>query len=105
MLPPAPVIQEIISSFSAGSRGLASFATDSAGEIYLIAISGPGENTGVIHKLAAQGITAEAPALLSQTGFFTDLAALTPIPAAIPFSVASPLWSDGSDSTAGWWFP
>ena len=42
-------------------------------------------------------ITAEAPALLSQTGFFTDLAALTPIPAAIPFSVASPLWSDGSD--------
>ena len=92
-----PVVEEIISSFSGGSRGLASFATDSAGEIYLIAISGPGENTGVIHKLVPQDITPDAPALLSQTGFFTDLATLTPIPAAIPFSVASPLWSDGSD--------
>ena len=92
-----PAVEEIIASFSGGSRGLASFATDAAGEIYLIAISGPGENTGVIHKLAAQGITAEAPALLSQTGFFTDMATLTPIQAAIPFSVASPLWSDGAD--------
>ena len=92
-----PVIEEIISSFSGGSRGLASFATDRAGEIYLIAISGPGENTGVIHKLVPQEITADAPALLSQTGFFTNLATLKPIPAAIPFSVASPLWSDGSD--------
>jgi uncharacterized repeat protein (TIGR03806 family) len=94
---PSPAIEEIISSFPGGSRGLASFATDAAGEVYLIGISGPGENTGVIHKLVPQEITPEAPALLSQTGFFTDLATLTPIPAAIPFSVASPLWSDGSD--------
>lgn len=94
---PSPVIQEIIPSFSGGSRGLASFSTDGAGEIYLIGISGPGENTGVIHKLAPESATANAPALLSQTGFFTNLATLTPIPAAIPFSVASPLWSDGTD--------
>jgi hypothetical protein len=93
----APLIEEIIPSFNAGSMGLASFSTDAAGEIYLVAISAPGLNTGVIHKLVPQGITPDAPALLSQTGFFTDLATLTPIPAAIPFSVASPLWSDGSD--------
>ena len=36
----------------------------------------------------------EAPALLSQTGAFTDLATLTPRAGLIPFEPASELWSD-----------
>ena len=39
------------------------------------------------------------PKLLSQTGAFRDLAQLTPDPALVPYSVNTPLWSDGAVKT------
>ncbi len=39
---------------------------------------------------------ASFPPLLSQTGAFSDVAALTPSPGLIPFDVNSPLWTDGA---------
>jgi uncharacterized repeat protein (TIGR03806 family) len=40
--------------------------------------------------------TGPLPRLLSQTGAFTDLAALTPAQALMPYQVIAPLWSDGA---------
>lgn len=39
---------------------------------------------------------ASFPPLLSQTGAFSDAAALTPSPGLIPYDVNSPLWTDGA---------
>ena len=36
------------------------------------------------------------PALLSQTGAFSDVASMTTAPGLIPFDVNSPLWTDGA---------
>jgi uncharacterized repeat protein (TIGR03806 family) len=41
-------------------------------------------------------IIIDPPALLSQTGAFTDLATLNPSPGLIPYNVNAPLWSDGA---------
>jgi uncharacterized repeat protein (TIGR03806 family) len=38
----------------------------------------------------------EIPALLSQTGAFTDLRSLTPAPGLIPYDLIVPFWSDGA---------
>lgn len=44
--------------------------------------------------LPSRGSASEPPALLSATGVFTDLAALTPRAGLIPIEPAAPLWSD-----------
>lgn len=36
------------------------------------------------------------PLLLSQTGVFSDLATLTPVPGLLPYEVNAPLWTDGA---------
>jgi uncharacterized repeat protein (TIGR03806 family) len=38
----------------------------------------------------------EPPALLSQTGAFSDLTNLTPVPGLVPYGVNAPLWSDAA---------
>ncbi len=76
--------------------GLSSFGTDAAGEIYLCQMSSIG---GRIYKLQRGGPpppTKVLPKLLSQTGAFTDLEKLSPAGALIPYTVNSPLWSDGA---------
>ena len=40
-------------------------------------------------------LAAPFPALLSQTGAFSDVASMTTSPGLIPFDVSSPLWTDG----------
>jgi uncharacterized repeat protein (TIGR03806 family) len=40
--------------------------------------------------------SASSPALLSETGAFVDLARLDAAPGVLPYSVQSPLWSDGA---------
>lgn len=40
--------------------------------------------------------TAAMPALLSQTGVFSDTVALTPIAELLPYEVNAPLWTDGA---------
>ena len=76
--------------------GLSSFGIDADGEIYLCQMSSIG---GVIFKLQRGGPpppTHPMPKLLSQTGAFADLEKLQPADGLIPYSVNSPLWSDGA---------
>lgn len=91
---PTVVTQMLVMPAPPGTIGLTTFGVDQQGEIYM-ALGGMGMR---IYKLAGAGVQPPPPpALLSQTGFFTNLATLAPHPAAIPFDVNSPLWSDGTD--------
>lgn len=93
----APVIEEIVSGLPTGNKvGLGNFCTDSSGEVFLMMVNGTDQGGGTIHKLVTQGLSAEPPALLSQTGVFTDLATLETAPGVISYDVASPLWSDAA---------
>ncbi len=93
----APVSQLVIDGFPTGEKiGLSNFCTDTAGEIYLLTVNGTNQAGGTIRKLIVAGLSAEPPPLLSQTGFFSNLAALTAVPAAVPYTVVSPLWSDAA---------
>jgi len=79
--------------------GLSSFGIDAAGEIYLCQMSSIG---GRIFKLARGGPPPPkqpVPAVLSETGVFSDLRSLKPAPGLIPYTVNSPLWSDGAIKT------
>ncbi len=76
--------------------GLSSFGVDDQGELYLCQMSSVG---GRIYKLAHAGAAPPdrpVPPLLSQTRVFSDLASLKTVPGLIPYSVNSPLWSDGA---------
>jgi uncharacterized repeat protein (TIGR03806 family) len=76
--------------------GLSSFGTDAAGEIYFCQMSSIG---GCIFTLARGGPpppTHPLPILLSQTGTFADLKSLQPAAGLVPYTVNSPLWSDGA---------
>jgi glucose/arabinose dehydrogenase len=73
--------------------GTSSCGLDQNGEIYFVKIGGVG--SGLIYKI--KRVTAsvpEPPALLSQVGAFTNLAALSPTNTLLPYTVNSPLWSD-----------
>ncbi len=76
--------------------GIAHFDTDAEGEIYVLKLFGTNQDGGKIYKLKQATFNPEPPALLSQTGFFSDLSTLTPAAGVIPYSVNSPLWSDGA---------
>jgi uncharacterized repeat protein (TIGR03806 family) len=76
--------------------GLSSFGLDQDNELYLCQMSSVG---GRIYKLARSGPPPSSrpfPPLLSQTGAFTDLAALTTSDKLVPYNVNSALWSDGA---------
>ena len=76
--------------------GLSSFGTDAAGELYFCQMSSIG---GRIYRLARGGPPPPRqalPKLLSQTGVFADMAAMTPAAGLLPYRVNSPLWSDGA---------
>jgi uncharacterized repeat protein (TIGR03806 family) len=94
----APVIQEMYSSFDTGyKKGLCGLFTDSAGEIYMMNLSGTNNpDNGKIMKLALPAVSAEPPQFLSQTGVFTNLATLATAPGVIPYEVPNPLWSDAA---------
>jgi uncharacterized repeat protein (TIGR03806 family) len=82
--------------------GLSSFGTDADGEIYFCQMSSIG---GRIFKLQRGGPpppTKIMPKLLSQTGVFADLTNLQPANFLIPYTINSPLWSDGAVKTR--WF-
>lgn len=73
---------------------LASFGEDAQGEVYAVSLDG-----SIYGFEASDATVAERrfPTRLSQTGLFTDTAALAPSPALLPYDVAVPLWSDGAD--------
>jgi len=73
--------------------GISTFGLDANNELYMCTM---GAN-GSIYKLQlASASTAAIPALLSQTGAFSNLAALTPAAGIVPYNVNTPLWSDGA---------
>lgn len=71
----------------------ASFGEDAAGEVYITSYDGN------IYRLEANpdsGGMSGFPQKLSETGLFTDTAALTPNPGLIEYEINAPFWSDGS---------
>jgi glucose/arabinose dehydrogenase len=88
---------EYLTSMPSGSvyGGTSSCGLDANGEIYFLKFGGDGAER--IFKLSRTTIVVpEPPALLSEVGAFTDLATLTPAPGLIPYTVNTPLWSDGA---------
>jgi len=69
------------------------FGTDPDGELLLI-----DEQTGfyALHRTDADSSTNHFPSRLSETGLFVSTAKHEPDPGLIPYSVNSPLWSDGA---------
>jgi uncharacterized repeat protein (TIGR03806 family) len=79
--------------------GLSSFGLDHNSELLMCQMSSVG---GRIYKLAEAGVPGASrplPTLLSQTGAFTNLATMEPNPGLLPYTVNSPLWSDGAHKT------
>lgn len=75
---------------------LASFGEDEAGELFAVS------HEGRIYRFEpaeASGSKPAFPTLLSQTGLFTDTAALAPNPGLVPYDVNVELWSDGAKKT------
>jgi glucose/arabinose dehydrogenase len=72
---------------------VSSFGEDDAGELYFLDYG-----AGRVRRLvrAGAGGPSTFPRLLSETGFFTDVASLTPAPGMLEYQVAAPLWSDGA---------
>lgn len=82
--------KEEIATFTPG--GLATFGEDNDNELLLGSVS----NAIPLQKLVRAGAGApDPPPFLSQLGAFSDLATLTPVPAALPFE-PDKFWSDGA---------
>ncbi len=85
-------------NFPTGNKaGLANFCEDASGNVYLMNLAGTNVAGGTIRKLANTGLSPEPPALLSQTGAFSNLATLAPAAGLLPYDIGSPLWSDGAE--------
>jgi uncharacterized repeat protein (TIGR03806 family) len=73
--------------------GLSSFGLDQNKELYMCTMG----SSGKIYKLDRSGTsTATIPALLSQTGVFTNMSTMGTASGLIPYDVNMPLWSDGA---------
>ena len=68
------------------------FATDRSGEIYIV------DYAGAVYRLESKPAEPprEFPRTLSASGVFTNVAAYRVHPALFPYTVNSPLWSDGA---------
>lgn len=74
--------------------GIGSFGEDREGELYAVS-----SVSGDIFRLARNGSGgpgSEFPSLLSATGLFTSVSALTPAQGLIAYDVTTPLWSDNA---------
>jgi uncharacterized repeat protein (TIGR03806 family) len=80
-----------LTSYSPGN--LVTFALDRDGEILFTDIY----SSGSIYRLDRVGdLQPDAPALLSQTGAFANMAAATPSDFWMPYGLNQPFWSDGA---------
>jgi hypothetical protein len=76
--------------------GLTAFGVDAQGELYLCQFADEGH---IFQLVRAEHPPARPPRLLSETGAFTDTAALAASPELFRYDVAAPLWSDGAKKT------
>ncbi len=88
-----PTTVTLLCTVPDGIYSLTSFGLDQSNELYMCVY---GEGKGIYKLAATANQTTPPPALLSQTGIFTNTASLTPADVLVPFDVASPLWSDGA---------
>lgn len=75
---------------------ITSFGEDEAGELYVLGIDGR------IYRLEERAVAqpqGQIPALLSESGVFSDLSTQEPAPGLIPYGVNAELWSDGAYKT------
>jgi uncharacterized repeat protein (TIGR03806 family) len=87
---------ELTSGFGAGIN---SYLLDSKGDILLAKTAGALGPMGHIQRLvrsADSPMAPEPPGLLSATGAFTDLVAMTPRAGCIPYELNVPFWSDNA---------
>ena len=91
-------LANIPASGPGSKNGIASFATDSEGNIYVLKVYATNRDGGQIYKLDREGgsTIADPPRFLSETGAFDNLDELIPAPGLIPYRVNTPLWSDGA---------
>jgi glucose/arabinose dehydrogenase len=95
-----PVVEELTVLSDGGAlaggnvRGLTNFCRDRDGEVYMLYSAGANRSTGRVYSLEPGPASPEPPALLSETGAFTDLESLSPASFLLPYTVNSPLWSD-----------
>lgn len=81
---------EQLGNFS--STNIISFGEDKQGEMYILK-----QGVSTLYKLVTKRTFNETlPTALSQTGAFTNLAALTPAPGLIPYDLVESFWSDGA---------
>ncbi|HKO91409.1 MAG TPA: PQQ-dependent sugar dehydrogenase, partial [Polyangiaceae bacterium] len=73
-------------------NGITSFGVDETGELYVLALGADSR----IQRLEFGGTQLNAPRTLSAVGVFRDRAALAPVESLVPYTVQSPLWSDGA---------
>lgn len=68
-----------------------SFGQTAAGELLIVS------HGGTLHRVVdSGGGGGSAPQRLSQTGLFSDLAQLRPVPGLVEYDVIAPFWSDGA---------
>lgn len=97
-----PVVKQLCRMPRGGYSGLSSFGVDNADEIYMCQL---GWHDGAIFKLVRTApalrdrLQDKVPPLLSKTGAFQNVRTLKPAPGLIPYTVNSPLWSDGAVKT------
>ncbi|NUN12127.1 MAG: PQQ-dependent sugar dehydrogenase [Myxococcales bacterium] len=72
---------------------IAAFGEDEAGELFVVTYQNG------IHRFVENDVQPKAddfPQLLSETGCFDDLVTMKPAAGVLPYSIQSPLWSDGA---------
>ncbi|MGB8224857.1 MAG: PQQ-dependent sugar dehydrogenase [Polyangiales bacterium] len=83
-----------LANFTAGN--LATWGQDNSGEVFM----GDVASTGPLYTLERIGDPVpDAPPLLSETGAFSDLEAVVPTGAWVPYGLNQPFWSDGASKT------
>jgi uncharacterized repeat protein (TIGR03806 family) len=83
-----------LANFTAGN--LSTWGQDNSGEVFM----GDVASTGPLYTIDRIGEpVADAPALLSETGAFSDLGAAQPGPAWVPYGLNQPFWSDGASKS------
>ncbi len=87
----------VVPEFGVGNKaGISSFSSDSKGELYVCKLYGDSQDGGKIYKLVQTATPSPAPALLSQTGAFSDLANMTPYDYVLTYDMNVPFWSDNA---------